>query len=329
MGFDLSILRRDRLLKYIIGGSAWILLIGLLGSTAYNGMWVDDNSYRNLQYGRQSSLNGQVLAVVVLGLFAFLLILAALLFTIFLPHLKLIEIIIWAVGGLLTFIVVVIQGVTLGATTYSGTMTEDEYNYLDQYSDFKTYVEKYQESKFCLHFSNLSQCEAVPAVEPFDVSLSAFFVDYLAKDGDVYHHQTAASCAFDWAALAAEGKIGDDPCKYDFGDKAAECIGGWTGGKFIDYWCSQWEQYQDDVQWAKDKKRSQADIQKRLASRARIEQVIDSNPALYRHNTYLIGINTAALILSIASVTLDAILSRGGTPGQSKKEKEEPNGAAG
>jgi hypothetical protein len=84
----LALLRKDRLLKYIIGGGTWVLLVGLVDSMACNGLWDDDNYWQNFQFGRQRMTHYLAIAIVTVSLFAFLAVLAALMLSIFLPTSK-------------------------------------------------------------------------------------------------------------------------------------------------------------------------------------------------------------------------------------------------
>jgi hypothetical protein len=332
----LDLLRKDRLLKYVIGGGTWILLIGLLGSVAYNGLWDDDNKWTNLSFGRQRQTHAYAVATIVMALLAFLVIAGALAISVLVPSLKLVELILWAAGYALTVIVIAVQGAGLGYTTYAVGLVQDEFNYLEQYDEFKEYVGAYGDAKYLLQGFALAPINALRAAAgraPLNdawlaLDPAAFRVAYREKaEGSVaYAYRAVASCAFDWAALD-DAKFAGGPCSFGIGDgDAAACIGGWTGAAFKDYWCYLWEQSEADREFNATGP-TLADWQKREQVRIRDEYAVDSIAAYYRHNTYLIGINVAALIASAVSVALDIWIAKQsgaaaeGEP-QPKKEKK-------
>jgi hypothetical protein len=292
--------------------------------------------------------------IITASLFSFLAILAALLMSVLLPALKLIQWICWGGGYLLTVVVIGLQGYALRYNRYAVGQVQDEYNYMERYDDFAKYVADY-EREATYHLRNFS-FGIVPgireaagkgaleenwfAVAPVrtEYTPDPFMVAYREKVEGVaqYSRQAVASCAFDWFKLALEDdKFVNGPCHFsiDDGDPVA-CIGGWTGTRFKQYWCSLWEESEDLRKFlAKDPGLSA--IQKRQ----RIEQVdrdlIDSMAGYYRHNTYLIGINVAGVVTSATSVVVDIFLGKNDTgarnipePKASNRADEDDRGAA-
>lgn len=307
--------------KYFIGGATWILLIGLLGSTVYNGVWDDDNKWVNRRFGRQQTTHNLAVATIVFSLFAFLAVLGALLVSIFLQALKLVELICWGTGYFLTLIVIILQGCALTYTVYGSYVVQDQYNYLDQYPDFKSYVETHDTPDtylFSFHFGVINDIRGWNGASRlegswFDIgSLEAFFVVYRKKieEGSEYGSGRVASCAFNWTMIALSDKLSGEPCSFTIEDgDAAACIGGWSGRSFRDYWCYLWNEKKSNEDFLKTGP-SVADIQKREQARLRNDRVVDSVPAFYRHNTYFIGINVAGAVVSAGAVALDFFLAR-------------------
>jgi hypothetical protein len=143
-------LRRYRLLQYFIGGGVSVLLVGLLGSAAYNGLWDDDNRWINHQYGRQYAIHRFAIGIVTVSIFSFLAIIGAFSIELFLPLMKCLKYGLWASGFCLAIGAISVEGAARNYT-YNGEHpipSEIDY-YRDQ--DFRDFYDTYTSPTWLPH----------------------------------------------------------------------------------------------------------------------------------------------------------------------------------
>jgi hypothetical protein len=312
--------RKSQFLEYLLGGGTSIYAVGLLGACAYNGLWDDDNYWRNYQLGRQFTIHQLAVSIIVLSIVSILCLLCALAVRFSSPDSRNFRLVSYIVSFVVALGVIGTQGYALWMTTYGDYHVSSEYDYYNSSSEFKEYYDKYGVPN-PETFGSLDS----PVLPDFDELLEdqnfTFSIPYKNLDWSEYFQEYANTsqtppngsakitpCVFNWGQLATTPMrfLGGDPCMFSIGDEdALACIGGWSGKNFQRFWCYASRKAQDEEKWRED--RSFSDLQKRDA-RAKIGfQSVDSLSAFYRHNVYMVSILSAAFVISLVSVILDHV----------------------
>jgi hypothetical protein len=228
----------------------------------------------------------------------------------------------WVLTILFVLITVILEGVGLDLTKFGDTPVASVNNYYEQDNTFRTYYNTHANR------INESISEPVPQwvneyrrnhsqeLEHESLDLSDSVVPFYRQDGEVWTLLSVKSVILNWEKLVNEGKLlGADPCDYGIdSDAEVGSIGNWDAGSFKDLWCSKYTEWARDQEWERDEQPSDSEKKRRYASRLRSKNAIDNLSGFYGHNTYFIGINTAALVFLFFAVVLD-FCTRGAEPG--------------
>jgi hypothetical protein len=313
-----KLIRSEQFLGYFIGGGTCILAVGLLLACAYNGMWDDDNYWRNYQLGRRATVHNLAVTLIVLAIVALLGLIGAVALRLRYPLQRVLRLICFAIAFVLTLAIIIVQGVALTLTTYADYHVSSEYGYYDTSSEFKEYYDKYAtpdmetfgslESAVHPELNRLLADQNFTTTIPYaDLDWSEYYQEYANTSVTPPNNNAKiAPCVFDWVALSSDTTrfLGGDPCMFSIGDNdALACIGSWTGTNFQRYWCYASRTHEIDVKYASD--HSFADVQKRMVRRVVGITAVDSMSAFYRHNTYCIGILVASFVVSVIAVVID------------------------
>jgi hypothetical protein len=313
-----------QLFKYIIGGCFAILVVGLLGSVAYNSLWDVDNKFKNLRFGRQAEVHSITVAVAVLA--AFSLVLLIIVFGIHLangPNLtaNVCEGVFWVISMIFVLVTVILQGLGLDLTKFGDTPVASVDDYYEADSDFRTYYSMWFDriggdiAYAVPPWVNVQLSNRSMSGVPDTLDLSDAVVPFYRQNDGAWQLLYTTSVVLDWTRLVNEDRLrGGNPCDFAI-DSSVELarIGDWDAASFKDFWCSKYEQWDADQGWKRDSASSDSEMRQRLASRTRTKVAVDSLSAYYGHNTYFIGINTAALAFLMLAVALD-FCTRGAEP---------------
>jgi hypothetical protein len=135
-------LRLDVLWTYLLGGAACLYIISLWASLCYAALWSNTNVWQRKQYGRFRTTNSIAVAIAIFAIFAALVVMGALCLNLFMPKMAKIELVLWGVGMLLSFIVIALESAGVDYTVYGDTGVCDKTAYYSN-DDFKEYVDKY------------------------------------------------------------------------------------------------------------------------------------------------------------------------------------------
>jgi hypothetical protein len=305
-----------------------LFVVSLFAATVYTGKWDDDNKWRVYQYGRMRKIHGLAVSIAVFAIIAGLIVLTALLLNVFLPSAAKIELILWGVGLIVTFLVIALESATVEYTKYGDEYVCDQWEYYAN-EDFKKYVDTYTTSEWQqyafwpssipadqmnLLLQNIRpDFDPVPGIgEHFPVDeelVDDYTVPYRVckptppPEGDLNAASSwfsVPSCVFNWTDLVYSKKIvGGDPCRYHLtDDDAKECIGAWTGSKVQKFWCADYIRAKDYQDWLSEDERGDSDSAKYLGSWERGQLSVDTKSAMYRHCTYLLYMQLMSLIVT-------------------------------
>jgi hypothetical protein len=325
--------RKGQFLTYLIGGGTCVYAVALLGSCTYNGMWDDDNYWRNFQLGRQATIHALAVSIIVLAIVAALTVIGAVAMRFMSPDARIARLVFYITSFIIGLALLALEAVALAWTTHGDAHVSSEYDYYNTSSPFKEYYDKYG-SPNPSTFGSLDD----PVISNFDQLLAdqnfTTSVPYKELDWSEYYQEYANTsqpspnnsamitpCVFDWNALAQTPLkfMGGDPCMFTIADEdALACIGGWTGTNFQRFWCYASRKYLDDQERNKDggpPEQQHRDITAQIGRWA-----VDSLSAFYRHNTYMIGWLAVSLVISVIAVTLDDIFL---VPKQTPKPESE------
>jgi hypothetical protein len=295
------------LVHYIFGSGGCLLTASLLGACAYNSIWSNDNRWRSLHYGREAMLGSIAMAIAILSALAFVATVVGFVVIIFKPKSRPLQLMVWACGLLLTFIVIALEGASLEYTKYGSQRICTQWNYPSQ-DDFNDYVETYGSGPWAdfvrrpIPLNINEHRDPTDSPVPTDVDLPDYLQYYSRSTvGTNYNNDNSITpVVINWTKLVVDGKLkGPNPCNYDIADSAGEAtIGKWTASKFKDYWCHEYtRQVIDFEKWKSADDMGQVEIVKRQASYQRNRNALGSNSAFYRHNGYFIYVQVAGFVL--------------------------------
>jgi hypothetical protein len=321
------------LYEYCIGAGAFLFLVSLLGCTCYNGIWLDDNKWRNYQYGNQHLVYQLSASALVFSLVGVIVVFSAFLAQIYGHGSKPAGVGLWVASYIFVIVCIILEGLGLEYTKYGDAYVPSLYNYYED-DDFREYVDTYDQSASNADWSprtvavpscvntRRAEVELNPVPDDTVLDMSQYMQPYVQwVYADVYEHRTIAPCVFNWTSLALSTKMmGLDPCLYSIGDNdALKCIGSWTGEKFQLFWCAAYRlQVVDIKRWRDDGDKTDIDLQKRTATDQVSYWSLDSLSAFYRHTTLLMYMQIAAFVLT----TLGLVGHRKVAPPPKEKKKE-------
>jgi hypothetical protein len=320
MGVKAAI-RDGQLLSYLLGGGTCIYAIALLGSCAYNAMWDDDNFWRTYHPGVLGTVHSLAVAIIVLAIVSLILVVIALSLRVGYPQRRSARFACYIFSFVVGLAVMCVQAAALDVTTYGDYHVSSQWDYYNSSSEFKEYYDKFGAPDFST-FGSLAEPVHPELAEMLldrnfsapryaDLDWSDYFVEY-ANTSTTPPNNSArvAPCALNWAAIAAVPLrfLGGDPCMFEFTDTdVLGCIGGWSAQNFQRFWCYASRVKQDQDEFEEENKDFSA-RQKRSVTKQVSWSSVDSLSAFYRHNTYLIGMLVASLIVSVVTVVLDHLL---------------------
>jgi hypothetical protein len=324
--------RLSVLWNYLLGGSAVLFAVSLFGSCVYAGAFDNWNKWIKYTYGRHQVVHRLAICIAVFAVIAACFVLSALFINLFFPSLRKIELILWGVGLILTFLVISLESAGVEYTKYGNFPVCDQWEYYKD-DDFKSYVDTYSTPEWQpfnywpdpLPVTQINLLkkqvqpegyEDVPGFSELFADTGAY-VNGLQPDYPTIYRvckpppkpdDTAGekfyripSCIFNWTSMVFQKKLtGGDPCRYHIADEdAVDCIGDWTGSRFRDYWCEDYGRAVDLGHYmAEDGGRTEVDRIKYVSSWVRSERGVTTLAAFYRHNTYLLYMQLCGLIVT-------------------------------
>jgi hypothetical protein len=340
-------LRKGNCIMFFVGAGTACLVVGLLGSVAYNSMWDDDNKWYAYQYGLSGFVHRLTLSLIAMAVCALLSFLFAFWVRSKPAKLRPLEIGLWIAYFVFAFVTVVLQGVSIGVTAFGDAEVSPSRDYTDD-SDFTTYLKRYGTDEWKRYmteavpawfnaesrarFPNRSMLHANVTFDlATDLIFSAYIIPYVIKDRESGRREVGKvlSCAVNWSAVlnrvasdpASMTFMVLDPCFYEFEeDDAAECIGSWTLPILQRYWCALFRSNMSYTDWL-SKGRSLEDRDQYHARENLTAQMVDSLSAFYLHNLYFLCINVVSFVFAAIAVPLDLKWRNDSKP---KKEDDNP-----
>lgn len=307
-------------LPFLIGGSAFTLLVITLVSVVYNSIFDSHSDYATFKYGEDRSIHHANICIVIFGIVSFIAIFLA--SCVMMADVqRAIRVGFMLATVLLTAAEMYSQLIGLNYSLYGDALIPTRRNYLSN-DAFRKYVET--------HYAVGNAALKLPENMSLNIgtgksALPDFYVDYAYKlqGTDTVGWAYVPSCKFEFpddGNFTAQ----TDACKIDFGSVTeVECVGAWNKDLFKEYVCKQAEAAADAITSPYTEKSL-----KDLGAESRKNEGLYSKSAYFVFNMAFILLEAVCFIMLIVTFSCGIRSQVGTGDGAGEKEKKKKKKAA-